>query len=115
MPRNGAMGPRIASPVGASGTGLGRLACGTVCTKSNTDRTLETYYKVFSWSMRVLASGFHPSSDYRGEPWAPGSARALRSGQPLAGGLRGIFVEVTGDAKWLKEALQLPWNYAKVQ
>lgn len=66
--------------------------------------------RIVAWSLEALALGKHPAVDYNGEPFTDKS-RAMRAGTPLTPwNFRGIFVQVSGDWKWLIEVFNWPWT-----
>lgn len=68
--------------------------------------TMETFWRLMRWSFDILMSGKWPYTDWRGLAFPPGSLQAARAGSYLAGGFRGVLVQVAGDldffAKWLE-------------
>ena len=107
----------------------GALSCPTASTMDNrliftmmdvkhTQRgasVLPETYRVLNWSFRALAEGRYPQRDHRGNAFPRGSERAALAGQPLHvhGGLpvRGRFMQLRGDWKYLREALHLREHY----
>ena len=59
--------------------------------------TRKAILDVIQWNMDALARGIHPERDHNGQPWRPGSRRAARAGQPLAGPFWGRFACWQGD------------------
>ncbi len=78
-----------------------------------TTDALTELYSVLAWSFKAMAAGVFPSHDHAGRPFSTGHhpARAATAGKPLAGGFLAAFVEVRGDWKLLREALQLRRHY----
>lgn len=75
--------------------------------------TMQTFWSVLVWSVKALSSGVFPSHDHRGMAFGPGNdpARAKLANKPLAGGLRGVWAELRGDWKFLRESLNLSQHY----
>ncbi len=73
-------------------------------------------YDVLVWSLRALAQGFHPRRAHDGSDFTDPRRLAL-AGAPLVleGGARvvGIFRELRGDWKYLKEVLHLQQHYLR--
>lgn len=66
---------------------------------------------VLAWSLRSLAEGKHPSVDHTGAPLT--GDRGRLAGTPLTGdGYRGIFAEMRGDWKFLRESLHFTHHYS---
>ncbi len=78
--------------------------------------TLQTVYQVLSWSFQALAAGVWPASDHAGRPFSAAyhPTRAARAGRALhPGGVRGAWVELRGDWKFLRECLRLTRWYGR--
>ena len=77
--------------------------------------TLQTVYDVLAWSFTALASGKFPSHDHEGVPFSRHHhpERFAVAGKDLADGLLGVWGELRGDWKFLKEALLLEDHYLK--
>ena len=69
---------------------------------------------MFVWSLQWLAIGEYPDRDHHGKFFSPTyhPDRFRRAGDRLAGKNVGFFSDLTGDAKWQKEALFLEYNYS---
>ena len=80
---------------------------------SCTSDTYEQIYKVLTWSLTSLATGIWPDCDHLGRPFGPSHhpSRWRNAGKPLAGGMVGVWAEMRGDWKYLKEALHLQAHY----
>ena len=71
---------------------------------------MEAVSRIFN----TAASGAWPTTDLHGEPWAPGSRRAVLSGTPLSGigegseVIRGILCEVSCDLDEYTKTLGMP-------
>ena len=74
--------------------------------------TMQTIYAVLCWSFNVLAAGVFPAMDHEGTPFSKKyePKRFRLAGKPLAGGQRGIWSEMRGDWKYLKESLKLMFH-----
>ena len=48
-------------------------------------RAMRLFWKIMKWSFNALFSGRHPSSDFHGRPYPPGTPEALKAGTPLVG------------------------------
>eukprot|EP00973_Karenia_brevis_P027275 3760912-Karenia_brevis.AAC.1 len=82
---------------------------------------MNIFYRVFVWSLNVLARGVFPHEDHDGKRFGPGyhPERAKLAGKPLAPlpespddiGYVGAFSEVRGDWKWLAETFNFLANY----
>ena len=78
--------------------------------------SLHTLYTVLAWSFRALADGHYPSEDHEGKPFGQDHEpkRAKLAGRPLTSeGHRGVWAEMRGDWKFLKEALHLREHYGR--
>ena len=60
--------------------------------------TLVRAWKILQWSLQCLLDGNHPTKNFSGEDWPPGSWQAQKAGQPLAGGHVGVLVVCLLDA-----------------
>ena len=71
--------------------------------------TLQTIYGIWRWSFEALAEGKFPAKDHTGPPFSKlyDPQRFFLAGKALAGGVRGIWSEMRGDWKFLKECLYL--------
>ena len=67
--------------------------------------TMQMLYKVFTWSLQALSSGYHPWEDHLDRPFSPTYCpdRFDKRGTPLADDFCGAFAECRGDWKWIKE------------
>lgn len=75
--------------------------------------TMHTVYDILRWSFQALADGTFPAADHAGRPFSK-SYQANRfhlAGKALAAGIRGVWSEMRGDWKYLKEALMLKHHY----
>ena len=75
--------------------------------------TMHTVYDILRWSFQALADGTFPAADHAGRPFSK-SYQANRfhlAGKALAAGIRGVWSEMRGDWKYLKEALLLKHHY----
>ena len=76
--------------------------------------TREKFYQVLVWSFTALAAGISPSEDENGRGFGPGHhpERARLAGQRLHPRLmRGVWSELRGDWKYLRECLHLRDSY----
>jgi len=75
--------------------------------------TREKFYKVLTWSFAALAAGVFPACDEEGKGFGPEHhpGRASLAGRPLHHAFRGVWAEMRGDWKFLKEALHLKHGY----
>ena len=75
--------------------------------------TLQTVYQVLTWSLNALSCGKFPENDHLGNPITSDSdpKRFAMAGQDLAEGCVGVFSEMRGDWKFLKESLYLQQHY----
>ena len=65
-------------------------------------------YRIIKWSFENLATGRWPLADHLGNKFPQRSFRARLAGQPLlAPGWVGLFTEMRGDWKFLKETFHL--------
>jgi hypothetical protein len=67
--------------------------------------TFDALFRVLGWSFAALLCGVFPSVDHEGSPFAKGTYRCARAGQPL--GIRGACVAKCGDWAWHKQVLGL--------
>ena len=83
---------------------------------SCTGDTYEQIYKVLAWSLTALATGVWPTCDHLGRLFGPSHhpARWRKAGKPLAGGMVGVWAEMRGDWKYLKESLHLQAHYGSI-
>ena len=65
--------------------------------------TFDELFSAISWSCRSLAIGRWPSVDHLNVPFAPGTWRHERAGQPLKVGA--AVLAKTGDWAWMKQCL----------
>lgn len=66
--------------------------------------TLESIFKIISWSLNTMLQGATPTHDADGMPLDNG-------GQPLAGPWRGACIQVRGDWQFFCQAFNFPqWN-----
>lgn len=77
------------------------------------DVTLPEIYKVWKWSLTWLGIGEYPPWDHNGRHFGPGfhPDRARMAGNRIAGDFVGVFSEMRGDWKYLREALKLKQHY----
>ena len=70
-------------------------------------------FRVVKWSLEVLASGYWPQFDHEGKAWPQDSWRFQKGAERLrlAEEYRGLFWEVGGDWKFVKETFAMPQNY----
>lgn len=69
--------------------------------------TWDDVMEIFSWSIKSMVMGTHPSVDHKGQP-LPKQLRLL-AGQPL--GLTGVLCQIRGDWPFLKGVFGVPaWN-----
>ena len=76
--------------------------------------TREKLYDVLVWSFAALAAGVFPAADENGRAFGPAHhpARARMAGRPLhPRKLRGVWAELRGDWKYLRECLHLKDHY----
>jgi hypothetical protein len=70
--------------------------------------SLDAVYGIIKWSFECLATGRWPLADHLGNSFPRRSVRARLAGQPLlAPGWVGLFTEMRGDWKFLKETFHL--------
>ena len=72
--------------------------------------TREKLYEVLVWSFNSLAAGVFPKADENGRGFGPEHHpnRARMAGRPLhPAGMRGVWSELRGDWKYLRECLHL--------
>ena len=55
----------------------------SACCVVGGEDTLGELYKCFKWSLEACLEGVHPSTNHKGQAWAPGSNRAQLAGQAL--------------------------------
>ena len=74
---------------------------------------VQTMLEVFKWSLNALADGTFPDRDHNGKLFSKTHhpRRFAMAGQSLANGLRGLWGELRGDWKFLKEILHLQHHY----
>ena len=70
----------------------------SACCTLDGQNTMGELYKCLKWSLEACLEGQHPSHNYKGEAWAPGSNRAQLAGLPLhpQGYFLAVF-QVLGD------------------
>ena len=69
-------------------------------------------YDIIAWSFATLATGCHPRTNHRGEPWPAGSHRASLAGRLLTTeGHAVIYCNTAGDWKWYVETFMLAEGY----
>lgn len=75
--------------------------------------TLQTVYNVLRWSFEALRLGRFPAEDHNGVAFSLDHHpdRFAKVGMYLAEGLCGVFAEMRGDWKFLREALYLKQHY----
>ena len=78
------------------------------------DVTWDEIQRVLTWSFKCLAMGTYPAADHNGKPFAADHhpARAALANQVIAGGYLGVWGELRGDWKYLREALGLAASFA---
>ena len=77
-------------------------------------QTFERLLGILAWSFRALARGLFPAEDDQGRAFGPDFHpwRAKLANTPLSSaGLRGLWVEMRGDWKFLRESLHLARHY----
>ena len=86
-----------------------RLLFTMVKVSSVSTNTMHAIYSILRWSFTALAEGKFPSADHSGRAFSRqyDPQRFFLAGKPLAGGIRGIWSELRGDWKYLKECLHL--------
>ena len=70
-------------------------------------------FKVLAWSLDILATGKYPGVDHTGKSWhETGDRRRERlAGDDLSPHRhKGVYVQSTGDWKYLNEIYHFPWN-----
>jgi hypothetical protein len=74
--------------------------------------TLQTVYGILRWSFDALAAGVFPAVDFEGRPFSKTyePQRWRLAGTTIAGGQRGLWSEMRGDWKYLKEALHFQFH-----
>ena len=77
--------------------------------------TGDVIYDHVVWSLSVMRTGRFPQLDPYGRPWQANSWRANAAGAPLDVrlGYKAALGEIIGDAKWLKEVMNLQHHYNK--
>ena len=81
--------------------------------KSFSDQTNEDFMRVLTSTFEALYRGVWPSADWRGVQFPPDSPDGRRAGTPLANGLKGVVVSISGDMDFYAQYLGLPrWNSA---
>ena len=82
-------------------------------------RTLEPLYTALVWSFTILATGVMPSCGHDGRVFdTKKKATAYRSraaGDCVMGKYLGIFMQLLGDLKWIKEEFRLPFHHNVVK
>ena len=82
-------------------------------------RTLEPLYAAIVWSFQILATGIMPSRGHDGRVFdtkkKATAYRARAAGGRVMGKFLGIFMQLLGDLKWLKEEFRLPFHYNHVK
>ena len=72
--------------------------------------TMQEVWGIIVWSFAALFTGEFPSSDYRGNPWPPGSADQHLAGRKLCSSEEpwfGVVYSIKGDIVWFGHELQL--------
>ncbi len=80
--------------------------------------SLDMLFEVLVWSLGALAQGKHPSRDHTGKAFGPNHHpnRHKLAGLPLSTERRlGLWCEMRGDWKFLKESLHLDRHYGTTQ
>jgi len=67
-------------------------------TKGVLGDTWEQVWTVVAWSFTALFEGKHPRTDHLGNPWPPGSQRALRAGTSMP---KAVIYALGGDLEYL--------------
>lgn len=100
------------SVVHAKSRDWSRLLFTMVKVASISPSTLQTVYSIWRWSFEALASGIFPAADHTGKPFSKSyePQRFFRAGKIIAGGFRGIWSEMRGDWKFLKECLHFKYH-----
>ena len=90
-----------------------RLLFTMVRVSSIAPNTMHTVYGMLAWSFNALAAGTFPDADYTGRKFSRlyDPKRFFLAGKPLAEGARGVWSEMRGDWKYLKESLKLSHHY----
>ena len=70
--------------------------------------TMEVFWKIMRWSFESLASGKHPELDWKGQDFPIGSLHERRAGTQLAGGFKGLLVQLAGDLDYYTKWLETP-------
>jgi hypothetical protein len=67
--------------------------------------TMHTIMDVLRWSITALQNGIFPACDHRGKPFSAEyePRRHAQAGKQIAGGYVGLWSEMRGDWKFLKE------------
>ena len=99
---------------------VSRLLLAMVSLKNAVKQTHQRLYSYLVWSFTLCSTGKMPAEDLNGNTWAArgqdGDAwRASVAGLDICGDYTALFWELSGDLKWQKEALDLPYNYSKAE
>ena len=70
--------------------------------------TMETFWSILVWSFSAMAKGRWPRTDHRGMAFEPGSKGARMANKFLAGGFKGILLQMAGDLDYMTKHLQTP-------
>ena len=69
---------------------------------------METFWSILVWSFSAMAKGRWPRTDHRGMAFEPGSKGARMANKFLAGGFKGILLQMAGDLDYMTKHLQTP-------
>ena len=77
--------------------------------------TMDKIFEVLQWSLNALSDGHYPLEDHERIPFSKTHHphRYKMAGKPLAEGMVGLWAEMRGDWKFLKEALHLAQHYGR--
>ena len=84
------------------------------CVHDDADTTMQTVYKIFTWSLNALATGLHPYNDWNNVPFSDDYRHDMFEKRGLSlttAGYVGAWSELRGDWKFLTEALYLVEHY----